>query len=63
MGNKKMLALLGSPRKNGNIAKMLDLAIASAKQIGYEVDFIDLYDCNIKYCKGCMACKKQEYVL
>lgn len=55
---KKMLAVLASPRKNGNAAKMLDIATQKACQIGYEIEFIDLYEKNIAWCKGCMTCKK-----
>lgn len=55
---KRMLGILASPRKNGNAAKMLDIAMEKAKNCGYEVCFIDLYQKNITYCKGCMACKK-----
>lgn len=54
---KKMLAILASPRKNGNVAKMLDVAIRKAEKSGYEVTFINLYDKNIAWCIGCMSCK------
>lgn len=53
-----MLAILASPRKNGNLAKMLNHAMATAKEKGYEVHFVSLYDQNIAYCKGCMRCKQ-----
>jgi len=55
---KKMLAILASPRKNGNVAKMLDIAVNKAEQIGYEVAFVDLYEKKIAWCKGCMSCRK-----
>lgn len=55
---KRALAILGSPRKEGNAAKLLDIAIDRARQAGYEVIKIDLYEQNIAWCKGCMACKK-----
>lgn len=55
---KKMLAILASPRKNGNVAKMLNLAVKEAENQGYDIELINLYDKNISYCKGCMACKK-----
>lgn len=55
---KKMLAILGSPRKHGNIAKMLDVAIARGKESGYEVHYINLYEKKLNMCKGCMACKQ-----
>lgn len=55
---KKMLAVLASPRKNGNASKMLDIAVQKAEKCGYDVDYINLYDKNLAYCKGCMSCKK-----
>lgn len=57
MPTKKMLAILATPRKKGNLATMLNHAIATAEKKGYEVDFVSLYDKNIAYCKGCMRCK------
>lgn len=57
MSTKHMLAILGSPRKEGNLSQMLDHTISIAKEKGYEVHFISLYDQNITYCKGCMGCK------
>jgi len=58
---KKMLAILASPRKNGNAAKMLDTAVREARAKGYEVEFVDLYEKNIAWCKGCMKCKQRGY--
>lgn len=55
---KKMLAILASPRKNGNAANMLELAVQKAKSCQYDVSYIDLYQKNIAYCTGCMACNK-----
>jgi multimeric flavodoxin WrbA len=55
---KKMLAILGSPRENGNISKMLDCVVISAKDAGWQVDIVNLYEQNIACCKGCGACQK-----
>lgn len=55
---KKMLAILASPRETGNAAKMLDVAIKKAQHCEYDVTYINLYQKNIAYCKGCMSCKK-----
>ena len=54
----KMLAILSSPKTDGNVAKMLEIAMKKAHQIGYEVIFMNLYEKNITWCTGCMACKK-----
>lgn len=53
-----MLAIMASPRKNGNAAKMLDIAINKARETGYMVEFVNLYEKNVAWCRGCMACKK-----
>lgn len=55
---KTALAILASPRKNGNAAGMLNAAVQSAGQAGYTVKMVDLYDLNIAMCTGCMGCKK-----
>lgn len=53
---KKLLAILGSPHKNGATSKMLDYAMEIAEQNGYDIHYINLYEKNIAYCKGCRAC-------
>lgn len=58
MKTKKMTAILGSPKLNGNLAQMLKIAINRAKNCGYEINFIPLYQKNILYCNGCMECRK-----
>ena len=55
---KKMLAINGSPRRTGNASKMLDVAIQKASQAGYTVESYYLYEMNIAWCTGCMACRK-----
>ncbi|MBT9776641.1 flavodoxin family protein [Clostridium sp. MCC353] len=58
MENKKMLALLGSPRVHGNIASMLSCAVTEAERLGYQVNVVNLYEKKIGYCRGCMGCKQ-----
>lgn len=58
MKTKKMTAILGSPKVNGNAAKMLEIAMDKAISGGYEVVFVDLYKKDIAYCSGCMACRR-----
>ena len=45
----------GSPRKNGNTAKLLNRAMEGAKDAGAEVEMVNLYDRDLVY-KGCMSC-------
>lgn len=58
MKTKRMLAIQGSPRQNGNASKMLDIAIEKAEALGYKVTRIDLSQKNISYCQGCMCCRE-----
>ncbi len=56
--SKTMLAILGSPRTNGNMAAMLHHAMNQAEAQGYKVQFIDLYGQKMAPCRGCMRCKQ-----
>lgn len=53
---KKLLTILGGPRKNGITAKMLAYAEETAKEKGYEVSRVNLYEQNIALCTGCRKC-------
>lgn len=57
---KKMLAILGSPNKDGATGRMLNYAVKIAEQQGWVVDYINLYEKNIAYCTGCRACMKTQ---
>ncbi len=50
-----VLILNGSPRRNGIVGSLLKEAEQSA--CGHVVERIDLYDCQIVSCSGCMACR------
>jgi multimeric flavodoxin WrbA len=53
----KVTTILGSPKKNGNTAKVLG-AFEDLISQEHEVDRIDVADFEIKGCLGCAACKK-----
>ncbi|KPL19151.1 MAG: hypothetical protein AMJ92_04585 [candidate division Zixibacteria bacterium SM23_81] len=53
----KVTTILGSPRKNGNTAKVLGLLEKLLAQ-GHKVDRIDIADFQVRGCLGCGACKK-----
>ena len=53
----RLLIINASPRREGNISKMLSQAAAAAKDAGAECDVINLYDKDIRPCRGCMACR------
>ncbi|MGN0352465.1 MAG: flavodoxin family protein [Roseburia sp.] len=52
----KTLAILGGPHTNGTTAKMLDIAVNSCKARGDEVSYLNLYEKNILFCRGCRKC-------
>ena len=44
--------------KNGNNDTMCRVALEEAKKLGAEIEFIHLFDWDIKYCTGCVACSR-----
>ena len=56
---KKIIAINGSPRKNGNTAILLNKALEGAAEAGAETELINLYDLSYKGCISCFACKRQ----
>ena len=59
----KILALNGSPRKNGHSKALLKLFSKTAVENGHEVDVFDSYQHNVKGCTACGACKKSDHTL
>lgn len=55
----KVLIINSSPRRSGNISKMLESASATASDTGCEVSVLNLYDLDIRPCVACMACRKK----
>lgn len=60
---KKVIGILGSPRKKGNIANTLSTVLESCKSKGYDVSLINLYDYNLRYCSGCMECRSKGHCI
>lgn len=54
----KILAINGSPRKNGTISKLAEQVLKGAQENDHETELINLYDYNIKPCIGDWACVK-----
>lgn len=55
----KILVLNGSPRKEGLVSKLLQMTISSIKN-QHNVQWIDVSKLNMKFCTGCMACRKTD---
>jgi multimeric flavodoxin WrbA len=56
-----ILSFLGSPRKNGNTAALLDAVLGGLRDGGMKTgEPVFLNDRNIRPCQGCNSCKKNE---
>ncbi len=57
---KKVLVLLGSPRKKGNSAILAEQISKGARSAKAKVETIYLHGKNIAPCKSCMSCQKKN---
>ncbi len=57
---KKVLTLLGSPRKKGNSTTLANQITKGAESNGAIVDSIYLNGLKIKPCQGCYSCQKPD---
>ncbi len=53
---KKVLALNGSMRKNGNTSILLQHFLGGARNYSEDVEEIIAHEINLEYCKGCLRC-------
>lgn len=58
---KKMNVLIinASPRKNGNIDRMLKAMQDEAERLGHEVSNVRVDQLHVAPCRGCMACRSK----
>ena len=52
-----VVGFVGSPRKNGNTARLVKEVLRGAQESGAETRLYLLNEMNIKGCQGCRACK------
>jgi multimeric flavodoxin WrbA len=57
---KKVLVLLGSPRRKGNSAILAEAIAGGAKAAGAAVETVFLHALEIAPCKACFACQKPK---
>jgi len=59
---KKIMVLVGSPRKNGNTNTVVDWFVEGAESAGAEVERIDASRLKSKFngCISCLGCQKSE---
>ena len=56
----KVVAINGSPRKNGNTAMLIDAVLAELKKEGIETEQVQLGGKNIHGCTACMKCFEKQ---
>jgi multimeric flavodoxin WrbA len=56
----KVIAVSGSPRKNGNTERACEIALESISAAGIETEIVSLAGKNIQPCIACGACAKAK---
>ncbi len=57
---KKVLVVLGSPRRHGNSAVLAEMIAKGAESAGAQVETVFLHDLEIAPCRSCYACQKPK---
>src|SRR5512138_2812576 len=57
---KRVLGLVGSPRKNGNTHLLVAKMLEGAQAEGAETELVLLPDLTIQECDGCLACWRDK---
>lgn len=57
----KILALIGSPRKQSNTDLLVDQILIGAQSKGHNISKLYLYDLDILPCIDCRKCKENNY--
>jgi len=55
---RRLLAIYGSPRKNGNSERLLDFFLGRIDTSSWEVERLYLREMNFSYCTECGGCEK-----
>ena len=58
----QILAINGSPRKQGNTSTLIESILAGARSAGAETTMVRLHDINLKGCMGSLSCRKEPGV-
>jgi multimeric flavodoxin WrbA len=59
---KKIMGIIGSPRKNGNTDVLVSRILDGARDNGANVNRISIANLKISECDGCHACWKEKHV-
>lgn len=55
-----VLAINGSPQRNGNTARLLEHVLAPISHAGVETEILHLADHPVSPCRGCRACGRNK---
>lgn len=58
--SKKVVIISSSMRKQGNSALLAQAFSKGAQESGHAVQYVELADMHLQYCKGCLACQKMH---
>lgn len=58
--SKNILILSTSPRVGGNSEALADAFLGGALEAGHQVEKIRLYDKDLQFCRGCLACQSTK---
>ena len=56
----KAIAIVGSPRKNGNTEILTRHALRAIAEEGVETELVSLAGLDIRPCDACMLCRREE---
>jgi multimeric flavodoxin WrbA len=56
----KAIGIVGSPRKNGNVDRLVQAVLDGAEEAGYEITKYHLNEMDYSGCQGCNYCKSHE---
>ena len=59
MSQKKVLGIVGSPRRGANTETLIDQVLKGAEESGALTEKIVLSEMNVKPCRACNACHLQ----
>ena len=59
----KIIGICGSPRLNGNTAKLIKEVLKGAQSVGAEIEFITLGNKKLSFCLSCYKCVKQGHCI
>jgi len=55
-----ILAINGSPRKNGNTSSLIRAILEGAEAEGAETTEVNIHKINMKGCQGCLSCRTKH---